>query len=113
MTDRHKRQRGDEAAYADALLAIARSYDWSMVGGSFMDGCTPGVALDGLLDLYFYEDGVCFLSVAAHQNVTTNCEHRLLQAMGVRVNELLAGNRGVSDETVEKLMRSKSPRVIG
>ena len=104
---------GDEAAYADALLAIARSYDWSMVGDSFMDDCTPGVALDGLLDLYFYEDGVCFLSVAAHQNVTTNCEHRLLQAMSVRVNELLAGNRGASDETVEKLMRSKSPRVIG
>lgn len=104
---------GDEAAYADALLAISRSYDWSMVGDSFMDDCTPGVALDGLLNLYPYEDGVCFRHVAAHPNVTANGERRLLQAMSVTVSELLAGNRGVSDETVEKLMRSQSPRIIG
>lgn len=104
---------GDEAAYADALLAIARSYDWSMVGDSFMDDCTPGVALDGLLNMYPYVDGFCYRSIAAHPNVTSNGECRLLQAMSREVSERLAGNSGVSGETVEELMRSQSHWVIG
>lgn len=104
---------GNEGAYADALLAIARSYDYVAVGDALTDVCTPGVALDELLNLYPYEDGICFRDVAAHPNVTANAERRLLQGTSVAVNELLAGNTCVSDETVEKLMRSKSPRVIG
>lgn len=104
---------GDGRAYAAALVAIARSYGYVAVGDALTDVCTPGVALDELLNLYPYEDGICFRSVAAHPNVTSNGERRLLQAMSVAVNELLAANPGVSDETVEKLMRSKSPRIIG
>ena len=103
---------GDEAAYAAALVAIGRAYGYYCVEPAIEDERTPGVVLDAFLGGWPTVQHL-WHRVAKHPNVTANVERWCRQKRSVKLNEALAASHGVSDETVKRFLRSKSPQVIG
>lgn len=103
---------GDEDAYADALVAIGRAYGYYCVEPVIEDERTPGVVLDAILGGWPTEQRL-WHRVAKHPNVTANVERWCRQKRSVKLNAALAASPGVSDETVKRFLRSKSPQVIG
>ena len=103
---------GDEDAYAAALVAIGRSYGHYCVEPVIEDERTPGVVLDAILGGWPTEQRL-WHRVAKHPNVTANVERWCRQKRSVKLNAALAASPGVSDETVKRFLRSKSPQVIG
>lgn len=103
---------GDEDAYADALVAIGRSYGRYCVEAAVRDQRAPGVVLDTLIDRFSADDHLPLL-IAGHPNVTANVEQYCRRKRRVKLNEFLAGSHGVSDEAVERLLKSRVHRVIG
>ena len=103
---------GDEVAYADALVAIGRSYGRYCVENAVRDQRAPGVVLDTLIDRFSADDHLPLL-IAGHPNVTANVEQYCRQKRRAKLNEFLAGSHGVSDEAVERLLKSRAHRVIG
>ena len=103
---------GDEVAYADALVAIGRSYGRYCVENAVRDQRAPGVVLDTLIDRFSADDHLPLL-IAGHPNVTANVEQYCWQKRRAKLNEFLAGSHGVSDEAVERLLKSRAHRVIG
>lgn len=73
---------GDEVAYADALVAIGRSYGRYCVENAVRDQRAPGVVLDTLIDRFSADDHLPLL-IAGHPNVTANVEQYCRQK-GVR-----------------------------
>ena len=102
---------GDEDAYAAALVAIGRSYGHYCVEPVIEDERTPGVVLDAILGGWPTEQRL-WHRVAKHPNVTANVERWCRQKRSVKLNAALAASPGVSDETVKRLLRSQSMRVI-
>ena len=103
---------GDEDAYAAALVAIGRAYGCYCVEAAVRDRRAPGVVLDALIDRFSADDRLLLL-IAGHPNVTANVEQYCRRKMRVKLNEFLAGSHGVSDEAVERLLKSSAHRVIG
>lgn len=103
---------GDEDAYADALVAIGRAYGYYCVEPVIEDERTPGVVLDAILGGWPTVQHL-WQMVAKHPNVTANVERWCRQKRSVKLNAALAASHGVSDETVKRFLRSKSPQVIG
>ena len=103
---------GDAGAYADALVAIGRSYGRYCVEAAVRDQRAPGVVLDTLIDRFSADDRLPLL-IAGHPNVTANVEQYCRRKRRVKLNEFLAGSHGVSDEAVERLLKSSAHRVIG
>lgn len=103
---------GDEDAYAAALVAIGRAYGYYCVEPAIEDERTPGVVLDAILGGWPTEQRL-WHRVAKHPNVTANVERWCRQKRSVKLNAALAASSGVSDETVKRFLRSKSPQVIG
>lgn len=103
---------GDEAAYADALVAIGRSYGRYCVEAAVRDQRAPGVVLDTLIERFSADDHLPLL-IAGHPNVTANVEQYCRRKRRAKLNEFLAGSHGVSDEAVERLLKSRTCRVIG
>lgn len=103
---------GDEDAYADALVAIGRAYGRYCVEAAVRDQRAPGVVLDALIDRFSADDHLPLL-IAGHPNVTANVEQYCRRKRRVKLNEFLAGSHGVSDEAVERLLKSRAHRVIG
>ena len=103
---------GDEVAYADALVAIGRAYGCYCVEAAVRDQRAPGVVLDALIDRFSADDRLLLL-IAGHPNVTANVEQYCRRKRRVKLNEFLAGSHGVSDEAVERLLKSSAHRVIG
>ena len=103
---------GDEVAYADALVAIGRSYGRYCVENAVRDQRAPGVVLDTLIDRFSADDHLPLL-IAGHPNVTANVEQYCRQKRRTKLNEFLAGSHSVSDESVERLLKSRAHRVIG
>lgn len=102
---------GDEDAYAAALVAIGRAYGYYCVEPAIEDERTPGVVLDAILDVWPTVQHL-WHRVAKHPNVTANVERWCRQKRSVKLNAALAASPGVSDETVKRFLRSKSPPVI-
>lgn len=103
---------GDEDAYAAALVAIGRAYGCYCVEAAVRDQRAPGVVLDALIDRFSADDHLPLL-IAGHPNVTANVEQYCRRKRRVKLNEFLAGSHGVSDEAVERLLKSRAHRVIG
>lgn len=103
---------GDEDAYAAALVAIGRAYGCYCVEAAVRDQRAPGVVLDALIDRFSADDRLPLL-IAGHPNVTANVEQYCRRKRRVKLNEFLAGSHGVSDEAVERLLKSSAHRVIG
>ena len=103
---------GDEGAYVDALMAVGRAYGYYCVEPAIGDERTPGVVLDAVLGGWPTVQHL-WRRVAKHPNVTANVERWCRQKRSVKLNAALAASHGVSDETVECLLRSKAPQVIG
>ena len=103
---------GDEAAYAAALVAIGRAYGRYCVEGAVRDQRAPGVVLDALIERFSADDHLPLL-IAGHPNVTANVEQYCRRKRRAKLNEFLAGSHGVSDEAVERLLKSRAHRVIG
>lgn len=103
---------GDEDAYAAALVAIGREYGCYCVEAAVRDQRAPGVVLDALIDRFSADDRLPLL-IAGHPNVTANVEQYCRRKRRVKLNEFLAGSHGVSDEAVERLLKSSAHRVIG
>lgn len=103
---------GDEDAYAAALVAIGRAYGYYCVEPAIEDERTPGVVLDAILGGWPTVQHLWQI-VAKHPNVTANVERWCRQKRSVKLNAALAASSGVSDETVKRFLRSKSPQVIG
>lgn len=103
---------GDEDAYAAALVAIGREYGCYCVEAAVRDQRAPGVVLDALIDRFSADDRLPLL-IAGHPNVTANVEQYCRRKRRVKLNEFLAGSHGVSDEAVERLLKSRAHRVIG
>ena len=103
---------GDEDAYAAALVAIGRSYGYYCVEPAIEDERTPGVVLDAFLGGWPTVQHL-WHRAAKHPNVTANVERWCRQKRSVKLNAALAASHGVSDETVKRFLRSKSPQVIG
>ena len=103
---------GDEDAYAAALVAIGRAYGYYCVEPAIEDERTPGVALDAILGGWPTVRHL-WQRIAKHPNVTANVERLCRQKRSVKLNAALAASHGVSDETVKRFLRSKSPQVIG
>ena len=104
---------GDEAAYAAALVAIGRGFGYyCCVEPAVEDERTPGVALDAILGGWPTVQHL-WQGIAKHPNVTANVERLCRQKRSVKLNAALAASPGVSDKTVKRLLRSKSPQVIG
>lgn len=103
---------GDEDAYAAALVAIGRAYGCYCVEAAVRDQRAPGVVLDALIDRFSADDRLPLL-IAGHPNVTANVEQYCRRKRRVKLNEFLAGSHGVSDEAVERLLKSRVHRVIG
>ena len=103
---------GDEDAYTDALAAIGRSYGRYCVEAAVRDQRAPGVVLDTLIDRFSADDHLPLL-IAGHPNVTANVEQYCRRKRRAKLNEFLAGSHGVSDEAVERLLKSRVHRVIG
>lgn len=103
---------GDENAYAAALVAIGRSYGYYCVEPAIEDERTPGVVLDAILGGWPTVQHL-WQRIAKHPNVTANVERWCRQKRSVKLNAALAASPGVSDETVKRFLRSKSPQVIG
>lgn len=103
---------GDEDAYAAALVAIGRAYGYYCVEPAIEDERTPGVALDAILGGWPTVRHL-WQRIAKHPNVTANVERLCRQKRSAKLNAALAASHGVSDETVKRFLRSKSPQVIG
>jgi len=103
---------GDEDAYAAALVAIGRAYGRYCVEAAVRDQRAPGVVLDALIDRFSADDHLPLL-IAGHPNVTANVEQYCRRKRRAKLNEFLAGSHGVSDEAVERLLKSRAHRVIG
>lgn len=103
---------GDENAYAAALVAIGRAYGYYCVESAIEDERTPGVVLDAILGGWPTVQHL-WQMIAKHPNVTANVERWCRQKRSVKLNAALAASPGVSDETVKRFLRSKSPQVIG
>lgn len=103
---------GDEDAYAAALVAIGRAYGYYCVEPAIEDERTPGVVLDAILGGWPTVQHL-WQRIAKHPNVTANVERLCRQKRSVKLNAALAASPGVSDETVKRFLRSKSPPVIG
>lgn len=103
---------GDEDAYAAALVAIGREYGCYCVEAAVRDQRAPGVVLDALIDRFSADDRLPLL-IAGHPNVTANVEQYCRRKRRAKLNEFLAGSHGVSDEAVERLLKSRAHRVIG
>lgn len=103
---------GDEDAYAAALVAIGREYGRYCVEAAVRDQRAPGAVLDALIDRFSADDRLPLL-IAGHPNVTANVEQYCRRKRRVKLNEFLAGSHGVSDEAVERLLKSRVHRVIG
>lgn len=103
---------GDEDAYAAALVAIGRAYGRYCVEAAVRDQRAPGVVLDALIDRFSADDHLPLL-IAGHPNVTANVEQYCQRKRRAKLNEFLAGSHGVSDEAVERLLKSRAHRVIG
>ena len=103
---------GDEDAYADALVAIGRACGRCCVEAAVRDQRAPGVVLDALIDRFSADDHLPLL-IAGHPNVTANVEQYCRRKRRAKLNEFLAGSHGVSDEAVERLLKSRAHRVIG
>lgn len=103
---------GDEDAYAAALVAIGRAYGRYCVENAVRDQRAPGVVLDTLIDRFSADDHLPLL-IAGHPNVTANVEQYCRRKRRAKLNEFLAGSHGVSDEAVERLLKSKAYQVIG
>ena len=103
---------GDEDAYAAALVAIGRAYGCYCVEAAVRGQRAPGVVLDALIDRFSADDRLPLL-IAGHPNVTANVEQYCRRKRRVKLNEFLAGSHGVSDEAVERLLKSSAHRVIG
>ena len=103
---------GDVDAYAAALVAIGRSYGRYCVEATVRDQRAPGVVLDTLIDRFSADDHLPLL-IAGHPNVTENVEQYCRRKRRAKLNEFLAGSHGVSDEAVERLLKSRTRRVIG
>ena len=103
---------GDEDAYADALVAIGREFGYYCLESVIEDWRTPGVVLDAILGGWPTAQRL-WHRVAKHPNVTANVERWCRQKRSVKLNAALAASPGVSDETVKRFLRSKSPQVIG
>lgn len=102
---------GDEESYADALVAIGREFGYYCLEPVIEDWRTPGLVLDAILGGWPTAQGV-WQMIARHPNVTTDIERYCRQKRNVTLNECLAASPGVSGETVKRLLRSKSMRVI-
>ena len=102
---------GDEDAYADALVAIGREFDYYCLEPVIEDWRTPGVVLDAILGGWPTVQSV-WQMIAKHPNVTANVERWCRQKRNVTLNECLAASPGMSGETMKRLLRSKSARVI-
>lgn len=97
---------GDEDAYADALVAIGRACGRCCVEAAVRDQRAPGVVLDALIDRFSADDHLPLL-IAGHPNVTANVEQYCRRKRRAKLNEFLAGSHGVSDEAVERLLKSR------
>ena len=102
---------GDEDAYAAALVAIGREFDYYCLEPVIEDWRTPGVVLGAILGVWPTVPGV-WRGIARHPNVTADIERYCRQKRNVTLNECLAASPGVSDETAKRLLRSQSMRVI-
>lgn len=102
----------DEDAYAAALVAIGRAYGRYCVDAAVRDQRAPGAVLDAILGGWPTVQHL-WHRVAKHPNVTANVERWCRQKRSVKLNAALAASHGVSDETVKRFLRSKSPQVIG
>ena len=103
---------GGGGAYAAALVAIGREYGRYCVEAAVRGHRAPGVVLDALIGR-FSADGRLPLLIAGRPNVTANVEQYCRRERRVKLNEFLAGSHGVSDEAVERLLKSRVHRVIG
>lgn len=65
-----------------------------------------------LIDRFSADDHLPLL-IAGHPNVTANVEQYCRRKRRAKLNEFLAGSHGVSDEAVERLLKSRAHRVIG
>ena len=102
---------GDEDAYAAALVAIGREFDYYCLEPVIEDWRTPGVVLGAILGVWPTVPGM-WQMIARHPNVTADIERYCRQKRNVTLNESLAASPGVSDETAKRLLRSKSMRVL-
>lgn len=102
---------GDEDAYADALVAIGREFGYYCLEPVIEDWLTPGVVLDAILGGWPTVQSI-WQMIARHPNVTADMERYCRQKRNVTLNECLAASPGVSGETMKRLLRSKSARVV-
>ena len=102
---------GDEDAYAAALVAIGREFDYYCLEPVIEDWRTPGVVLGAILGGWPTVQSI-WQMIARHPNVTADMERYCRQKRNVTLNECLAASPGVSGETMKRLLRSKSARVV-